>query len=620
MPRRRTTSRWRSWATLCLILLGLVVVLQSTSTRYPSRPAPWYLEAYNHKIARDPSPLWLASRAYFFFEHEQFDRAVADIREAIKRNPGDVGQTYVSSSGRHLAPEALVHGEKQLRQMLKDRPQMATYLEPGDELWTWAVRKFAGEDIGKHTLWDASDPSPFDADSHPGEDGPAKIRVRPFNAESQLSAAEAFDWMWACAVFELHNTIPPRDELVGTSFLSKLTREEYIVASIESEEAAVQRTRAFYLDTYLSYSRQRRLASDPSQWHVYTFYENNSEKLLSWKASLHWPYFGAWYDLIRVEDALGRLDLPAAQALLDEFNIEQVDLGADVRNSWHYWRGYLRLNQLRFADAVVEFDQCLVIDGEKPWPDTLLGRAIALAELDRHAEALDDFNRLLKIPDCEPATRYEALVGRAYLLDLQSNQPAALADLQAAIVLAPDKFMAYRQRAELYGRSRNYVAAAADLTEYLRLSPGDALAHYGRSYAHHQQELWPEALADVNAALQLEPDNATYLAHRGWVHFNQQAFEQAAADFARALEMDASSASALAGRGSLTVRWKDHPNPNLELAFNDLLRACELHQWQDAWTVAILATICDKRGDTKQAEEYRQKAREIEQAAAKSAT
>lgn len=47
----------------------------------------------------------------------------------------------------------LVHGDRQLRQMLKDRPNMVKWVKPGDSIWRWTVRQFAGEGLGQRINW-----------------------------------------------------------------------------------------------------------------------------------------------------------------------------------------------------------------------------------------------------------------------------------------------------------------------------------------------------------------------------------------------------------------------------------------------------------------------------------
>lgn len=133
------------------------------------------------------------------------------------------------------------------------------------------------------------------------------------------------------------------------------------------------------------------------------------------------------------------------------------------------------------------------------------------------------------------------------------------------------------------------------------------------------QEKYREALADLNAALEQTPDDATLYALRGWARTGLQQFHLATADFTRALKLDPDSANALAGRGFLALQWEAQPDRNLQHARDDLFRACELTGWQHPDYVSTLAEVCQKRGDAKEAEEYREKVRQLEQAAQKKA-
>jgi tetratricopeptide (TPR) repeat protein len=56
------------------------------------------------------------------------DRGIAELEEAIRRNPGDLGQKYHANAAVALSKAALQHGEEQVRKMLKDRPAMAQHL------------------------------------------------------------------------------------------------------------------------------------------------------------------------------------------------------------------------------------------------------------------------------------------------------------------------------------------------------------------------------------------------------------------------------------------------------------------------------------------------------------
>jgi tetratricopeptide (TPR) repeat protein len=156
-------------------------------------------------IALEPnSPVNYVSRAHVHSDEHKYDKCAEDLLQAIRLNPGDLGVDYQVTSGATLSPEAIKHGEEQMRKMLQDRPAMAEHVTEGDELWTWAVRKFAGEDGIGLIDWNPADPRPAFADwSWRTTGGHRFIRV---NLDPPaVEAGDLFESLWSCAVFELHN-------------------------------------------------------------------------------------------------------------------------------------------------------------------------------------------------------------------------------------------------------------------------------------------------------------------------------------------------------------------------------------------------------------------------------
>jgi hypothetical protein len=201
-----------------------------------------------------------------------FDGGIADLREAIQRNPGDVGQDYRPNSTEPLTAGALAHGEKQVRQMLADRPVMAQHVKPGEALWQWAVRKFAGEDLDDTIDWDPTPPRESSADhSVPGTWRRGSIRVSKYAAyDEQAGPAACFDALWSRAIFELHN-ITHRDEFTKVWNLAlegALTEDAFVARTCAIEHKALQETRAFYVQVYLPWAKSRGVTTRPAAWHI----------------------------------------------------------------------------------------------------------------------------------------------------------------------------------------------------------------------------------------------------------------------------------------------------------------------------------------------------------------
>lgn len=168
------------------------------------------------------------------------------------------------------------HGEEQIKAMLHDRPQMAKVVSPGDSIWTWTVRQFAGQGVGSRVFWsDDTDGMAFASDSHldyrraysdnmlyfhrPYEEPKGRIRLRKFSTDcsydEQLRHA---DLLWDYAVFELNNIRNSAQfhKVYEDACTGKISRSEFIRRNASFEFDAVNRTAHFYRTMWLPHLRQ----------------------------------------------------------------------------------------------------------------------------------------------------------------------------------------------------------------------------------------------------------------------------------------------------------------------------------------------------------------------------
>ena len=133
-----------------------------------------------------------------------YDRGIADFQAAVRLNPHDPAATFEDWPKTQLTPADLKHGQEQVRQMLKDRPAMAQYGDEAGVLYSWAVRKFAGEDLGQRIFWDPADPPDTSADHFsPTATSPGRVRVRGQYKDGPHAGKErAGEEMWEGVVYE----------------------------------------------------------------------------------------------------------------------------------------------------------------------------------------------------------------------------------------------------------------------------------------------------------------------------------------------------------------------------------------------------------------------------------
>jgi hypothetical protein len=96
--------------------------------------------------------------------------------------------------------KALTFGDKQLLQLLNDRPTMNGILDPHDEICKWVIQQFNSNSTEHRVYWDHNEPiSGRPAESLRAYDThPAVIRL------TKSTATSARD-KWLMLVYELHN-------------------------------------------------------------------------------------------------------------------------------------------------------------------------------------------------------------------------------------------------------------------------------------------------------------------------------------------------------------------------------------------------------------------------------
>jgi tetratricopeptide (TPR) repeat protein len=96
-------------------------------------------------------------------------------------------------------------------------------------------------------------------------------------------------------------------------------------------------------------------------------------------------------------------------------------------------------------------------------------RGLVRSRLDRHEQAIEDFNESLRLdPD-----HVQALVSRGQCRARLKDAERALADFNAALRLAPDDALTYYTRGMFHQERGSYRAAVADYERAIEMRPDD---------------------------------------------------------------------------------------------------------------------------------------------------
>ncbi|MCI0643264.1 MAG: tetratricopeptide repeat protein [Chloroflexi bacterium] len=145
------------------------------------------------------------------------------------------------------------------------------------------------------------------------------------------------------------------------------------------------------------------------------------------------------------------------------------------------------------------------MDPEAAW--IIAYRGITYREMERHDEALTDFNRAVEL-DSEAAW---IIAQRGITYREMERYHEALADFNQAIDLNPKVARVFTERGHTYLEMERYDEALADFNQAVELESDDAWTIAQRGITYRRMERYDEALADFNRALELDPENYTYL-------------------------------------------------------------------------------------------------------------
>jgi tetratricopeptide (TPR) repeat protein len=250
--------------------------------------------------------LYYEARGAFRIVYGAPQEGTADIQAAIRLDPNDPARKFEAWPKASISEKALAYGLQQVKQMLKDRPEMKRHGDKAAALYQWAAHKFAGEDLGQRVLWDATEPdSPFDCQSGGAEgEQPGRIRVRSKYCEGPNKGKErSFEEMWSNAIFELYNIGNTNDfrSVAEEAKNAGVSKALFVQRMSQIESQASKKMRAFYIHVFLPWSVQNRVNTNPFLWSLARAPDDAGNVILPYmkKGAPYRRFYEEWYDSIR---------------------------------------------------------------------------------------------------------------------------------------------------------------------------------------------------------------------------------------------------------------------------------------------------------------------------------
>lgn len=219
----------------------------------------------------------------------------------------------------------------------------------------------------------------------------------------------------------------------------------------------------------------------------------------------------------------------------------------------YYNRGVVELQEFRSQAALGDFDDAIAVDQSKPYYH--LGRAIALARMERYTEALDAIKKAENRGCAKTTSKY--FYGYVYFR--QGNYQQAVKMFSDAIGGNPKFAYAYCDRASAHLKAKNVKAALDDYNTALEIMPTAHFVYLLRADAKAEQGNYNAALADINAAMMLVGDDTfECLNARGVMYGRAGKYQKAMQDFKAACDKKPSSPDPYINMGNMLTRQKKY--------------------------------------------------------------
>lgn len=437
---------------------------------YMSRAVADVEEAIEHSPER---PLYYAYMASLYLGMHDYPAAAEWSRRAIEIDAKQQGIMLAPVSLKLLSDQDLEHGRAQVTQMLRDRPMLAEKVREGDALWTWAVRRFAGEATSGRLRWDNEAPAAFDAESVLPES--ANLGAVRVGASEMFAPREgqpkSFGSAWCSVAFECFNHVVDAEfaEHFRKISAGEISATEFARLNLETEERTLHRTRQFFCDVFLPWAQSAQVERvDPYDWYLYAWTPiDTTQRDSHFRKDARWDYYLASGHEALAYNAYEKENTAAAIRYIDAALAESSQSSRAKAQLW-----FLRSKHMNAAED----------------PD---GVVAALSEAIRYDPNFVD-----------------ALVERGVVYGDRQSFDDAFTDLNSAIRLAPDNPIAYGHRGNYWYALRNWDQAILDYGRTIEFSPNDGEGYFARAAVWGEKSNEAQELVDLRKGVELAPNRA----------------------------------------------------------------------------------------------------------------
>jgi len=293
---------------------------------------------------------------------------------------------------------------------------------------------------------------------------------------------------------------------------------------------------------------------------------------------------------------------------LDDVN-QSIEMSPEYRRPY-YIRAAIHQLRNEYVSAIKYFGDILESEPNGSKGQIFAARASCYIQLELYEQAMADLDKAIEFN----RSSVDLFTMRAECRRLLNDFSGAVSDATCALRINENSPQIYLIRAKALESLGKTDDAIRDYERILKQSTDKKLlltVYVNKSNLLGSAERWMESIIDLDRAIKIAPGIAELYSMRGRNYFQIKDFEKAAIDIERSLSLNPRSLVCLMNAAVFLSSSDNKELGHLKKAADLATTACEVSQWRDRRSVALLARICELAGKIELAEKYNKMANEL---------
>jgi len=196
---------------------------------------------------------------------------------------------------------------------------------------------------------------------------------------------------------------------------------------------------------------------------------------------------------------------------------------------------YIYSNMGQDSLALEVYNNAIAIDSADL--ELKLAKGMIYYRMKKYEKTIQQMDKVLELTEPGSATYKDALIHKAFALDLLGKKEEAIATYESALAIMPEDKDLIFNLGRLYYIQDDYENAVKYFKQVVDLNPDDFDATTNIGNAYLQMEKWEEAVPFLEKAVELNPESAAAWNNLGIAYVRSGDVEKGKAAFDKAEEL-----------------------------------------------------------------------------------